>query len=124
MADLFGQGVRFPPSVDEAGRLRKSSGDERILESIEAILETPRGTCPMDPAYGVSLDAYDPVTQPDRVAWRVAEAIERNEPRIRELEVAIVDVDPSKGLLVLDVRVTPIGSNNSINRVFPLYRKA
>lgn len=123
MTDLYGKGIQFPAKVDAAGRFKMSSGEDRIFESIQQIIETPKGTCPMDPGYGLELDAYDPVSQPEQVAWRVADAIERNEPRIDELEVAIVDADASKGLLMLDVRVMPIGSNVRLNRVYPLYSK-
>jgi phage baseplate assembly protein W len=120
--ELFGQGIKWPAEADEAGRLVTSEGDERIWESVQQILDTPRGTCPMDPEYGVDLDAYDPVSQPSEVGWRVARALERSEPRIAELEVAIIGTDPAKGLLELDIRIRPIRSNVRINRVFPLYR--
>lgn len=109
--------------ADEAGRLQNSSGDERIFESIESILDTPRGTCPLDPEYGLELSAYDPVTQPEAVAWRVADAIDRSEPRIAEVEVGIVGTDADEGRLDLDIRFTPIGSNNRRNRVYPLYQR-
>jgi hypothetical protein len=52
----------------------------------------------------------------------VARALERSEPRIAELEVAIIGTDLAKGLLELDIRIRPIRSNVRINRVFPLYR--
>ncbi|MDZ7703370.1 MAG: GPW/gp25 family protein [Trueperaceae bacterium] len=120
--ELYGQGVQWPPEADDEGRLVLSSGEARIWESIEQILDTPKGTCPMDPGYGVDLNAYDPVTQPEQVAWRVANALEANEPRIDDLEVAIVNADASEGLLELDIRVLPIGSNTRTNRIFPLYR--
>jgi|GEM_PF-4789625 len=122
-ADLYGQGLRYPPSAT-SGEVELSAGDVRILESIEQILSTPRGTCPMDPNYGVDLDAYDLASQPEQIGWRVADAIDRSEPRIRDLEVAIIDSDLENGILFIDVRITPIGSNNAINRVFPLYMLA
>jgi phage baseplate assembly protein W len=99
-----------------------SDGEERILESVEAILQTARGTCPMDPGYGLDIDAYDPIKSPDSAAWRVAQAIRRSEPRIDELEVAIVSVEPNNGTLWLEIRVTPIGSSTPLIRTYPLYR--
>jgi len=122
--DLYGKGAAYPLEVDGAGALKLSAGDVRILESIDQIITTPRGTCPMDPEYGLDLDAYDPITQPDLVGWRIADAIDRSEPRIQDLEVAIVEMDLESGTLFVDVRVVPIGSNRPINRVFPLYVRA
>lgn len=124
MSELFGQGVMYPAEADDAGRLETSQGVERIFESIDHIIDTPRGTCPLDPDYGIDLDAYDPVAQPEAAAWRVADAIDRSEPRIEELEVAVVDADPQQGRLALDVRFVPISSNNEFNRVYPLYRRS
>lgn len=124
MSELLGDGLEQPLEADDGGRLKQSSGAERIFEAIELILDTPRGTCPMDPGFGVDLAAYDPVSQPEAVAWRVADAIDRSEPRIDELEVGIVDADAQEGRLDLDIRFTPIGSNNQFNRVYPLYQRA
>lgn len=115
--DLYGRGVAWP--LDAGATL--SAGEARIFESIEQIITTPRGTCPMDPNYGVELDAYDPIAQPERAGWRVAEAIARSEPRVRDLDVAIIDMDPASGTLYLDIRITPIGSNHRLNRVYPLF---
>lgn len=124
MSDLFGTGLKHPFDVDTAGRLRRSSGAERIFEAIEHILRTPRGTYPMDPEFGVDLAAYDPISQPEAAAWRVADAIDRSEPRIAELEIGIVGTDPGEGRLDLDIRFTPIGTNNRHNRIYPLYQRA
>lgn len=120
MSDFFGQGVQYPMSVS-AGRLRRSSGEDRIFEAIELILQTPRGTCPLDPDFGVDLDAYDPVQSATNVAWRIAEAIERSEPRIGDLEVAIIGADEAS--VTVDVRFVPVGSNTRHNRVYPFYRR-
>lgn len=118
---IFGEGFQQPLRTS-AGRLRRSSGVERIFEAIELIIETPRGTCPLDPAFGVDLAAYDPVQSVDTVAWSIARAIERSEPRIADLEVAVQGED--EGTILIDVRFVPIGSNVRHNRVYPFYRKA
>jgi phage baseplate assembly protein W len=124
VSELFGTGLKHPLEATSAGRFARSSGVERIFESIEHLLNTPRGTYPLDPEYGVDLAAYDPIAQPEAVAWRVADAIDRSEPRIEELEVGIVRADPGEGRLDLDVRFVPVGSNNEYNRIYPLYRRA
>lgn len=117
---IFGQGVTYPTRT-AAGRLVLSSGEERIFESIQLILETPQGTCPLDPRFGIELAAYEPVGSPTEVAWHIARAIERGEPRIADLEVAVVGADADT--LHVDIRFVPIGSTVQRNRVFPFYRK-
>lgn len=117
---IFGQGFAYPMRT-AAGRPVMSGGEERIFESIQLILETPRGTCPLDPRFGIELAAYEPVGSPTEVAWHIARAIERSEPRIADLEVAVVGAEEST--LYVDIRFVPIGSNVRRNRVFPFYRK-
>lgn len=119
---LFGKGAAYPPGDDGDGHVQLSGGEQRVLESVQAIVETARGTCPMDPDYGLDIDAYDPIKSPDSAAWRVAQAIRRSEPRIDELEVAIVSVEPNEGTLWLEIRATPIDSSNTLIRTYPLYR--
>ncbi|MFB6374477.1 MAG: hypothetical protein ABEN55_15465 [Bradymonadaceae bacterium] len=53
----------------------------------------------------------------------MADAIDEAEPRIDELEIAIVSVDPNEGRLELDIRFTPVDENQEYNRVYPLYRQ-
>ena len=118
--DIFGTGIKYPATATGAGRLATTSGAVRVLESIEQIITTPRGTCPLDPSYGVDLLAYDPVQDPTVTAWTIAQAIERSEPRIDQLEIDVVDA--AEGALSLSITVTPIGENVALNRVYPFYR--
>lgn len=121
---LFGAGVALPVAADGAGRLGMSRGEERLWESIKAILSCPQGACPLDPLYGLPLQAYDPVANAEDVAWAVGRAIERSEPRAEDIIIELLRVDPATETLWLRVRILPIGEQREINRVFPFYRKA
>jgi len=122
--NIFGAGLDWPYVVTPAGRLARSSGSDRMLDSAEQVLDTPKGCCPMDPQYGLDLDVYDTVGNAGELAWDVADAIEYAEPRAGEIDVEVVDADPGRGLVEFDVTLTPIGSQVPTNRVFPLYVRA
>jgi len=119
--DLFGAGFAYPLRADGAGRLARASGEERLWQSVEAILETPLGSCPLDPTFGIASQAFDPIGSPEAVAWDVARAIERCEPRAADIVVAVVAADARS--VTLDVAIRPIGQNRATNRIFPIYRR-
>lgn len=119
--DLFGSGLRWPYRVAPSGRLQTKSGAERLLDSVEQVIDTPKGVCPMDPQYGLDLDAYESIDSADQVAWDLADAIEYGEPRADRIEVELTKIDPGNGLIGTEVHITPIGSNVPLNRTFPLY---
>lgn len=122
-SELFGAGVAFPVAEDGAGRLVVSDGEARLWESVEAILSCPQGTCPLDPLYGLPLQAYDPIANAEDVAWAVGRAIERSEPRAEDITVEIIREEPASETLWLRVRITIIGEQREFNRIFPFYRK-
>lgn len=123
MSDIFGQGIAYPGAYTAAGRLKKSSGEDRVLETVEAILNTPLGTCPLDPLFGIDLDAYDPLSETAELAWEITRAIEYGEPRLENIEAVIERVDPGNGLVEIRVEVTPRGGITPLTRTFPFYRK-
>lgn len=119
---LYGQGIK-QPLTERAGRLVSSSGYERVWEAIEAVLETPQGTCALDPKFGTPLVAFDPVSSPEQAAWAIGNAIVYAEPRITELDVRVVNFDPTNGALYLDIVPTLANSITLTSRVFPFYRE-
>lgn len=124
MTDIFGAGLRWPYKVTPAGRLARTSGPDRMLDSVEQVLATPKGCCPMDPKYGLDLDVYDNVGSAGELAWDVADAVEYAEPRAERIEVEVTGADPGRGLVEMQISLTPIGSQVPHNRVFPLYVRA
>ncbi len=124
MTDIFGTGLMWPYKATPAGRLARLSGSDRLLDSVEQIIDTPKGCCPMDPEYGLDLDVYDPIGSAAELAWDIADAIEYGEPRAAEIDVKLTAFRPDQGLVQAEITLTPIGSNVPLNRVYPLYVRA
>lgn len=119
---IYGQGIRTPLQ-QRAGRLVSSAGFDRVWEAIEAVLETPQGTCALDPAFGTPLVAFDPMSSPEQAAWAIANAITYAEPRITELDVHVVNFDLANGTLYLEIVPTVANAIQLTSRVFPFYRQ-
>jgi phage baseplate assembly protein W len=85
-ADLYGQGVDFPPRVGLDGHMTWSAGELNVRQSICIILRTRPGERAMRPDFGCGLDRY--LFEPNSVATlrliqeEVKRALERWEPRI------------------------------------------
>lgn len=123
MTSLFGQGLRAPLRATSAGRLALTSGEERVWQSVEEILRTPVGTRPLDPTFGVELQAYDIAVSSVEVAWTVARALERCEPRIADIEITILGTD-DLGTVSLRLALVLADGTRTDNRVFPIYRRS
>lgn len=121
-ARVYGEGWGWPLQVTPAGDVARLSGEALIWQSVTAILETPLGTCPLDPLYGVPLAAYDPVADALAVAWMLGAAIERCEPRISKVRVELLGVAPASGTVYLRLVLTPRGALSPLSRIFPFYR--
>jgi len=94
-ADLFGQGISFPPRLGADGRFAWSNGSDNIREAIQVILLTDQNERLMLPNFGGNLQTY--LFQPNTVATRqrlkeqIQNALTLWEPRIT---VQSVSVDP------------------------------
>lgn len=90
---LHGQGLSFPPRLDESGRLAWSVGSDNVRESIRVILGTEPGERVMLPSFGAGLGRllFEPnITSTHRlVEERVVRAMQRWEPRIRIDQVRV-----------------------------------
>lgn len=95
-ADLFGQGISFPPRLGSDGRIAWSSGPDNIREMIQVILLTQPGERLMLSGFGGKLRSF--LFEPNTVATRqlIQEEIQSTlslwEPRIT---VQSVSVDPN-----------------------------
>lgn len=123
MMSLFGQGFRAPLRATSAGRLELTSGEERVWQSVEEILRTPVGTRALDPTFGVELQAYDITSSATAVAWSVARAIERCEPRVADIEVTVLG-SSAEGTVSLRLGLVLEDGTQTDNRVFPIYRRS
>ena len=121
---IYGQGWSWPLRASAAGQLQRTAGEQRIEESITAILETPLGSRPLDPTYGVPVEVYDPVTDVVALAWALAQALERCEPRIQDLTLEILGQRPSDSTILFRLTYTARGQLTPSTRTFPFYRLA
>ena len=85
-ADLYGQGVSFPPRIGPDGAMVTSAGELNVRECICTILRTRRGERAGRPSFGAGLARF--LFEPNTVATlrliqeEVQRALSRWEPRI------------------------------------------
>jgi phage baseplate assembly protein W len=105
-ANIYGQGISFPPRLGPDGRMAFSAGPDNIREAIEVTLMTSRGERLMLPDFGGSLRNF--LFEPNTTATRrlVQEDIEKVlgvwEPRITVQSVD-VSADPNDARAVVAV---------------------
>jgi len=85
-ADLYGQGISFPPRVGPDGGIVSSSGELNVRECICTILRTAPGERVERPAFGCGLDRM--LFEPNSIATlrliqdEVTQSAARWEPRV------------------------------------------
>jgi phage baseplate assembly protein W len=105
-ANIYGQGISFPPRLGPDGRVAFSAGPDNIREAIEVTLMTSRGERLMLSDFGGSLRNF--LFEPNTTATRrlVQEDIEKVlgvwEPRI-SVQSVDVSADPNDARAVVAV---------------------
>ncbi|MGN1341310.1 MAG: GPW/gp25 family protein [Oscillospiraceae bacterium] len=123
---FMGRGFKFPFSVDPStNRIAMSSAEDDISEAIRVILRTNVGERVMLPDFGTSAGDY---VFSDNRAERIAalessiqEALERWEPRIKDITVEADAGTGSKNMVDINIRYTVRTTNNQFNMVYPFY---
>jgi phage baseplate assembly protein W len=106
-ANLFGQGLSFPPRVGADGRLAWSVGEENVRESIRIILLTEPGERLMREEFGCGLRQY--LFEPNTVATRqliresIVNAIGRWEPRVAVDDVTVEPDNRNPRLVAVNI---------------------
>ena len=123
--DFIGSGWTFPLRTDAAGGIALVSGERELEESMRLIVATAPGDRPMRPEFGCGIHdlifAGADAETAARVAAAVEAALKRWEPRVTVEDVTVtVDAD-TPALLYIDVRYTPVSTNDPRNLVFPFY---
>src|SRR6266536_2992631 len=90
-AGFLGRGGRFPIELDRDGHVAVAEGEEKVQQSIVALLGTARGERVMRPTFGSRLREllFSPIDASTRslIAHYVTEALVTWEPRIDVLRV-------------------------------------
>lgn len=123
---FLGTGFKFPVQVDSlTGRVRTSSNEEDIQESIRIILGTSPGERPMSPHFGCSINSFVFGTADYTSMMMMKHEVENSlimwEPRIKDINVEIVQSPEDSGVLLIEIRYVVRSTNNPFNLVYPFY---
>lgn len=123
---FLGTGWKFPVEVDRAtGRIRMSSYEENIEESVRIILGTRKGERVMEPEFGSRLHEYAFETADYTTLYSMKNEVERSltrwEPRITDVEAEVTDERINEGILFIHIRYVIRSTNNPYNLVYPFY---
>ncbi len=123
---FLGTGWKFPVEIDGAtGRIKMSSNEDSIRESIRIIIGTRQGELPMHPEFGCRIQEYTfesvDYTTLYSMKTEVEHALIRWEPRITDVEANVVDEQIDRGLLLINISYVIRSTNNQYNLVYPFY---
>ena len=120
---FLGTGWKFPVEIDKAtGRIKMSSNEESIRESIRIIIGTRQGELPMHPEFGCRIqDESVDYTTLYSLMTEVERALIRWEPRITDIRAEVSDEQIDQGLLMIQVSYVIRATNNQYNLVYPFY---
>ena len=123
--DIVGRGIAFPLRVDAHGGLALSSGEASVRDAILIILGTIPGERPMRPQFGCRVhelvfDTVDAATA-GRIEREVRIALDRWEPRIDVVEVAVSGAGAADGVLNIGITYRLRATNDVRNLVYPFY---
>jgi len=106
-------------------KMRMSSGEESINESIKLILNTNFGERLLRPKFGAGLNSLvfseNNISLATIMTEMIEEALELWEPRIEVQNVSVAPDESEGNKLFINIEYTVITSNNKRNLVFPFY---
>jgi phage baseplate assembly protein W len=108
---VYGRGVAFPPRVGADGRIAWSEGEANVREAMRIILMTEPGERLRLREFGAGLGRF--LFEPNILAThtqmqrRIAEALQRWEPRVQVEEVTVQAdaVDPQAAIATITYRL-------------------
>lgn len=123
---FLGIGWKYPPSFSMHSQGVEMVKDEvNVHNSLEVLLATLPGERIMQPQYGCSLEdfLFEPITTSiiTRMTDRIEQAIISFEPRVRVLNVSIVDFVAEAGKIDIHVHYEIKSTNSRYNLVYPFY---
>ncbi|BEP29033.1 GPW/gp25 family protein [Helicovermis profundi] len=125
-SSFLGTGWKFPIEVDSTtGRIKSSSFEEDIRESIFIILGTRKGERIMRPEFGSNINKYifdiPDTTTITLITQEIKDSLQEWEPRITDVEVNIKTDEIENEKLLIDIRYKVRRTNNLFNLVYPFY---
>ena len=124
--DFLGRGAAFPlRPIAGGGPLAPASGEEKIRQSIWAILTTAPGERVMRPDFGCGIHDLVFATMSDGAIGRIVEsvrtALARWERRIEVLQVAAIPDPREPHKLQISIDYAIRATNSRRNLVYPFY---
>jgi phage baseplate assembly protein W len=123
--DFIGAGWSFPLRFTATGGIALSRRERELEESMRLILATSYGERPMRPEFGSAIHDYvyaeANAATSAALAIEVRKALTRWEPRVRVMDVDVTSDEANPSLLYIDVRYSPVDTNDPRNLVFPFY---
>ena len=121
---LLGTGFKFPVQVDSVtGRVRTSSNEEDIEESVRIILGTQPGERPMSPHFGCNINSFvfglSDYTSMQMIKREVENSLVMWEPRIKDISAEVVQSPDDNGVLLIAISYVVRSTNNPFNLVYP-----
>lgn len=121
---FLGSGWSFPPTFDKSTNQVVLSGSEtNINQSIDLVLQTPRGARSLIPDFGSNLSSFlfrnADATLKDELEQSVKTTLLENEPRITVDSVVVTFVRDNGSTVNLAIYYTVKNTNTRHNHVFP-----
>ena len=124
-SQFVGAGWAFPVRTDPTGSVALVVREREIEEAIRLVLGTAPGERPMRPKFGCRIHdlVFGPAneTTAGEIAYEVRASLERWEPRIDVIDVAVSYDRVDTGTVYVDLQYTVRGANDPRNLVFPFY---
>jgi Bacteriophage baseplate protein W len=122
---IIGTGIAFPMRFGTHGDLAMSEGEHSVRDAIKIVLGTSPGERLMRPDFGCRVhellfDSIDALTV-GRIEREVRVALDRWEPRIDVLDVAVRTGEAFDGKLEIEIGYRLRASNDVRNLVYPFY---
>ena len=123
---FLGTGFKFPVQVDSVtGRVRTSSNEEDIEESVRIILGTQPGERPMSPHFGCNINSFvfglSDYTSMQMIKREVENSLVMWEPRIKDISAEVVQSPDDNGVLLIAISYVVRSTNNPFNLLYPFY---
>lgn len=123
--DSLGSGLQYPVRINDRGGLEIARYEEKVRQSIMAILSTSKGERVMRPDFGCDIQSFvfanSDATTLTLIKSAVREALLRWEPRIDVNDVNVAIDQATDGRLLIAVSYTIRATNFSANLVYPFY---
>ncbi|GES36243.1 Mlr6561 protein [Rhodococcus aetherivorans] len=125
-ADLFGQGIAFPPRLDADGRFGWAIGHRSVRDAIRIILTTEPGERIMLPNFGAGLRAF--LFEPNIPAThrlieeKIDHALRRWEPRVAvgSVLVAAHPDDPARATVSINYTLVATQTHEHVELAVPV----